>query len=219
MDFWRALPVFRWKRWFSVASPRTWIHMACTAQSAETEHGIMKEEDTGHATRTQSSTDSLTLRCQHLQGSLWGAKTMNLEVRRPGFTISFCSLSAVGPWANYLPPLSLRSFMCKMVIRKTHFLERVVKITGGRGWGGKCLVQCLTHSRHSTKGGECQLLEGKLHGAGSMAAGSSASRCCVGRHTLEPANIWWMNACSLPWERHTMSVSRTRDSDKSFVLH
>lgn len=97
--------------------------------------------------------------------------------------------------------------MCEMVIRKTHSLESVVNITSREKV--KCLVQCLTHGRHSTKGREGQLLEGKLYGAGSMAAGSSVSWCWAAGHTLEPANTWWMNAGLLPWERHVMSYFMT----------
>ena len=54
-----------------------------------------------------------------------------------------------------------------MAIRKTHSLGSVMNITPREKV--KCLVQCLTRGRHPTKGTECQLLEGKIYGAGSMA--------------------------------------------------
>lgn len=42
------------------------------AQSAETEHGIVREEDSGQVTLTPSSTDAHALRPQHLQAALQG---------------------------------------------------------------------------------------------------------------------------------------------------
>lgn len=101
----RVLPVFRWKHWFSVASPRMWIHTACMAQSAETEQ-IMKEEDMRHVICTQFSTDSPTLRCHCLQAVRWGAKNMNLEISRPVFTTSLFLISCgtQSKWTTIFEP-------------------------------------------------------------------------------------------------------------------
>lgn len=129
--------------------------MACTAQSVKTEHGITKEEDTEYAPLTQTSTDSLILRCQQQQSTLRGAMTMNLEVKRPGFTTSLV-LTNYGIQSQLSIISEPRVFMYRrkkkekvfMAKRKT-FFKAVVKIT----WGEKvqCLVQGLAERRHSAK--------------------------------------------------------------------
>lgn len=129
MDFQRASPASQWRRWFSAGPPHTWTHMACTARSADTEHGITKEGDTEQAIPSPPWTHTqCRCLCQPREGLwLWTWKSRVLGSH------THCSLLTVGSQlVIQLPDISEpQGFMCETAMRKTYLFEVVVKIIQG----------------------------------------------------------------------------------------
>lgn len=140
--------------------------MACMAQSVETEHGTMKEDREPRILTHSSRFTHTQLLQEGLQLCTRTSTDMGLQ---PHSALCYCGTLSKSPTISEPQVLHVQNGE-KKNLPLLSCVEGYVKKKI------KCLVWCLEHSRHSTKGGEYHWLEVKLHRAGSMATGLCGSR-------------------------------------------